>query len=297
LVYKGQSAKTKDNGATISIKQGWNLDWQGKALFDTDNLLAGLISAPKSKWIKDNFIPKLQNALDNGDKLTIASVDTEALGMGDPRFPQDKVLLVGGVQKLVIEGHDFYIDKPRQPMVDLKEVDSVDVAKKVHDLVKGADVMVAHYAIYDIGVLKLYEPAIKARYGSFNPLPDVTIDIMAPVRAYGVSASQAHVINHFNLGAQKSSVNIHIWQDAVIGWFNGMSLAERKAALLEIRDTRNKGCLAENIAELSFESREMIWMNKAALRETYPNKNAIQKVLGSKFGKTQAKPIKPLGSK
>ncbi|MDG6989518.1 MAG: hypothetical protein JRN21_09425 [Nitrososphaerota archaeon] len=297
MVYKGMNAKTKNNGAGISIKQGWNLDWQGKALFDTDNLLAGILAAPKSKWVKDNFFPKVRDALDNGSKLVIASVDTEALGLGDPRFPQDKVLLVGGIQKLVIQGNDFYIDKPWQPMVDLKDVDSVDVAKKIHDRVQGADVMVAHYAQYDIGVLKLYEPAIRERYGDFQPLPDVTIDIMSPVRSFNVSASQAHIINHFNLGAQKASVNIHIWQDAVVGWFNGMSLADRKAALLEIRDTRNKGCLAENIAELAFESREMVWMNKVKIKETYPNKNAIRDILGSKFGKTHAKPMKSFAGK
>nr|WP_276978658.1 hypothetical protein [Ferrimicrobium acidiphilum] len=293
-MYKNTKVRASDNGSDIVIRPGWNIDWQGKALFDTKQLCASLLAAPKSKYIKKNLVPKINDALNNSGKLVIASVDTEALGLGDPRFPQDKVLLVGGVQKLVIEGDEFYIGKPWQPMVDFKNVDSVDVAAKVHDRVQGADMLIAHYARYDIGVLKQYEPAIEERFGSFKPLPNVTVDIMAPVRSFGVSASQAHVINHFGLGAQKNSVNIEIWQDSVVGWFNGMSIAERKASLFEIRDTRNKGCLAENIAELAFESRFGFWMNKTSVKETYPNRWAMLEILGQ--AKTFAKPIRSLES-
>lgn len=297
MTYKGTKVKSVKNGTAISVQPKYLVNWPTTAEFNVRNLLAGILAAPKPKSVKETFIPKVEDALYNGDKLSLGSVDLEALGMGDPKYPHDKVLLVGGFQKLTIENHKVYFGQVKQPIVDLPKVNSIDVAAKVHNLAAECDALLAHFARYDVGVLRSYEPKIIAKYGSFKPLPNVVIDLMSPMKAYDISASQAHIITHFDLGAQKSSVNLETWQDVVKGEFDGMTHAEQKAAVLEIRDTRNKGCLASNIAELAFTSRQMPYVNKFSLKETYPNLYAMSKILGSSMSVEDAKPGQKQGKK
>jgi hypothetical protein len=274
-MYKG--TKVVKDAERITIQPTYDVDWQ-KQPVNVPNLLAGLLAGQWSRSLKP-LKEKMAFSLKTGAPLNGVSLDLEAFSARDEETRPDKIILVAGMQKVKLENFEFSMEDPKQIMA-YDGLTSVDVAKKVYDYCDGQDFVFGHYIKYDIDILRNYEPLVanNKKHGkkAVGRLPLAAIDLMSPVRNMGISASQNHIAAHYSLGTQKISVNNELWQHTVFGEKMGLPMKEIRAAYLEIRDQRNRGCLAQNIAELAYESRYAKILNRFTVKEVYPNRQKME---------------------
>lgn len=253
-----------------------------KSAMNVRRFLAGILAGTMSPSLKSkndlgSFQQKVQSCLTFGAPLRIMSLDLEALPLGNVQWPTDKVLIVVGLQPWTFVKGKVIMGRKTQRMLD--GLDAMELAKFVYDECRGFDAIIGHNTKWDVNVLLTEEPLLVRRFGKDFELPPAYIDIMMPYRGRGISAGQAHVCDHYALGTAKSSVNIEIWQDAVVGELHGLSKAKVLELRRRIRDDRNSHCLDENLMEAIFWSENVTRLAKITTRETYPARAKVEAIL------------------
>jgi hypothetical protein len=246
---------------------------------DVKAFLAGLLAGRVSASLKHDFKAKVERALVDGAPLKIMSVDLEALPLGDMRYNPDAVTVCVGVQLWTISKWKFAAGPIKQYILD--GMDAVELLNYVHEecAKANADAIAGHFAKYDLDLLRNIEPILKSRFGRFNPLPAAYIDIMAPFQGRGISAGQGHLGEHYEFGPEKVSVNMETWRHAVVGEALGMSRHEVLQLRHKIRDERNRKCMEANLAQVIFLSKNIEYMNRISITETYPNRQKMEVLL------------------
>jgi hypothetical protein len=244
---------------------------------DVKAFLAGLLAGRMSASLKHGLKAKVERALVDGAPLKIMSVDLEALPLGDMRYNPDAVTVCVGTQLWTFSKWKFAAGPIKQRILD--GLDAVELLNFVHEECSGADAIAGHFARYDLDLLRNIEPILKSRFGRFSPLPLAYIDLMAPFTGRGISAGQGHLVEHYEYGPEKVSVNMETWRHAVVGEALGMSRKEVLRLRHRIRDERNRKCMEANLAQAGFLSHNIEYMNKLSITETYPNLQKMEVLL------------------